>query len=253
MPANTPIFYHYSVEVGSFDSLQLILDTYDEDDFLGQDPWSEELREGSFKIFVEISDDDSSLSASSFETQLFELDPDHFGTAIERNYIFHSIIGLRENNPPGRPWLPSDPIQEEICTTIQNNGAESPGINYQELSIRTGGLRFPICRLSNFNAVFQTIAEGIVDGALIQCSFDAPEPPPGETLDLERALLVYRPGNGGAPQPIEQVSSQAACGMRDGFFIIGNTFHLCPRTCDTIQADTKARLTVLIACEEIIK
>src|SRR5690606_34589384 len=69
-PANTPLFYHYSVEVGSYDSLRLILDTFDRTDFLGQASWSEALREDSFKIFVEITDDESDISASAFEEGL---------------------------------------------------------------------------------------------------------------------------------------------------------------------------------------
>ena len=46
------------------------------------------------------------------------------------------------------------------CT--KGGGAVNIGLEYQRLSVRTGGLRFPICEYQSFDAVFKNVAEGVV-------------------------------------------------------------------------------------------
>ena len=248
-PVNTATFFQYSVEIGSRDSLQLILSTYNQPDEFGLFPngWSAVLRDDSVKIFVEITDDDETLSADDFETGLFALQPALFGDATNRNYIFHSIVGLLENNPATDPILPTDPIRNQLCTTVQGNGAVREGAIFQELSIRTEGLRFPICQLDSFDAVFQSIALGVVDGAVIDCSFPAPLPPVGQLLDLNGALIIYTPGDGSANQTFEQVVDAASC-TAGAFFIENDIFNLCAETCSVVQADATAQLSVQAPC-----
>jgi hypothetical protein len=249
-PVNTPTFFHYSEKIGSKDSLKKLLETYNEPDPNGQAPggWSQLLRADAVKVFVEITDDESELNANSFESQLFALTPAHFGDAADRNYIWHSIIGLKENNPVTAPWLPTDPVQSQLCTTVQGNGAVKPGLVYQDLSIRTGGLRFPICQLDSFDAVFQEIAEGVVDGSQIDCTFPIPEPPAGETLDLNSLVVLYRPGGVGPAQSLDQVAGAAEC-TAGAFFVEGTDITLCPEACAPIQADPAAEVSVLSACD----
>jgi cysteine-rich repeat protein len=248
-PANTATFFQYSVEIGSRDSLQLILSTYNQPDEFGLFPngWSAVLRDDSVKIFVEITDDDETLSADDFETGLFALQPALFGDATDRNYIFHSIVGLLENNPATDPILSTDPIRNQLCTTVQGNGAVREGAIFQELSIRTEGLRFPICQLDSFDAVFQSIAQGVVEGAVIDCTFPAPLPPVGQLLDLNGALIIYTPGDGSANQTFEQVADAASC-TAGAFFIENDIFNLCTETCNVVQADATAQLSVQAPC-----
>ena len=130
-----------------------------------------------------------------------------------------------------------------VCPT-----AVAAGTAYQALSMTTGGLRFPLCDTTSYDAVFQAIADGVVSGATIACEFPIPDPPPGETIDLATVVVEYTPGGGGAAQHFHQVASAAVC-EPDGFYIEGPTIKLCPDTCSVVQADPEAKLGILFGCE----
>lgn len=104
---NPPRFYQYSVEIGSLDSFRRLIATYNgaqKDEFnLAPMGWSQWLRNDAFKVFIEITDDNSDLDENAFETQLFALSPKHFGDATRRNYVWHTIAGFRENAPSTQP------------------------------------------------------------------------------------------------------------------------------------------------------
>src|SRR5262249_19506230 len=155
-------FFHYATGIGSHDSLQVALNTFNVTDNCGLAPggWSTWLRSDALKYFIEITDDDTNsnyVQASQFDPQLLALSPTQFGTAANRNYVFHSIVGLLENSPPLSPWLANQPLVTPKCTT-NNDSIWSPGTDYQSLSRLTGGLRYPICEYQNFNAIFQDVA-----------------------------------------------------------------------------------------------
>ncbi len=251
-PVNTERFKHYSVEVGSKNSYDVILSTYvKKDEFgLATTGWREWLRDDSVKVFVEITDDEpptsgtSTNTAAKFDAALLKLMPAKFGTADKRNYIFHSIIGLKAHTPAGTPWLPTEAVQTATCGT----GAVGPAAEYQKLSILTGGLRFPICDNNGFDVVFQTIAKGVVEGSKISCSFPIPTPPPGQIIEPSTIVVNYTPGAGGAGTSYKQVASLAAC-TPDSFYIEQNsTITLCPAVCENVQADNKAKIGILYGC-----
>jgi hypothetical protein len=247
-PTNGARFFHYSTEIGSNNSLQKIRDTYNVADPNGKAPggWSDWLRADAVKVFVEITDDDATnMTADQFETMLFAKVPAHFGTAAARNYIWHSIAGFNENNPVTKPWAPTDPIQTAECNN--GNGSEGIGQVYQELSQRTGGLRFPICQFANFDAVFQEIAKGVVQGAQVACEFEVPAPPPGQTVDLNTVLVDYYPSGGGQMVTFQQVANAAAC-MPNSFYIENGKIILCPDTCTQVKGDVMAKVKVLFDC-----
>jgi hypothetical protein len=235
-PANTARFFHYDVEVGSWDSLQLLLNTYNQRDRNGfaPDGWSGWLRAGARKVFVEITDDESHLSATDFENALFALSPSHFGTARARNFVWHSIVGLAPNSPTTEPWPPSAPLQTGRCST-----AMAPGLEYQELSLRSGGLRFPICEHGSFDAVFEAIAAEVIEDVL-SCERALPgsNPPDPETMEVE-----YTPGNGGGILVYRRVAGPGAC-TDDGFYLDGATVRLCPGACTVVQADPGGSVAV---------
>ena len=250
---NPPKFYHYSRQIESSDSFDRILGTYngsEGDEFgLGPGGWSKWLRTDAFKVFVEITDDNSTMNETTFETRLFALLPKHFGDATNRNYVFHSITGLKENTPPTKAWGPMDPVQTAKCT--RGGGAVNPGAIYQNLSRKTGGLRFPICEHASFDAVFSSIATGVIAGSKVACDFPMPMPPPGQKVDLDSVLVEYTPNSMGAPQTIKQVPNAAACAP-SAFYIEKDRVNLCPATCTTVQADANAKVEVVFDCLSII-
>ena len=178
-----------------------------------------------------------------------------FGTAEDPNWVFHSIIGLKGKADPLAAYEPSEPVVTDSDENRCEPGGVRTGVIYQQLSIDSGGLRFPVCDPSGYDVVFNKIAERVVEGAEIACDFPVPDAPEGESLDFARIFLIYLPGNGGTAQQIQKVPALANCAAGK-FYTVGggeNTMiHLCPETCTPIQADTGAELKVNVACTEII-
>jgi len=250
---NPPKFYHYSKQIESSDSFQRLLNTYNgtEKDEFGLWPmgWSQWLRTDALKVFVEITDDESGMVETNFDTQLLSKMPKMFGDAMNRNYVWHTIGGFKENNPATKPWGPKDPVQTALCT--KGGGAVSAGPRYQNLSILTGGLRFPICEHNSFDAVFNNIAMGVISGAKVACDFPLPPPPPNESIDLGSVLVEYTPMGTGTPTVFKQVPNLAQC-QPNAFYIDMDRIYMCPETCKAVQQDDKAKLGILFDCLAVI-
>jgi hypothetical protein len=270
---NPPIFYHYSMEIDSHNTFCRLYNSYGPnpsvaDDFgYGPNGWSEWLRTDAFKVFVNITDDsagsctvngvvlddnnnvnDGITTANNFDVELLALDPAQFGDATKRNYVWHSIVGLKAKDPVTEAYGPGEPMMEELCTP----GAVAEGSGYQALSILTGGLRFPVCENASFDVVFQEIAKGVVEGTQVVCEFAVPDPPPGETIDPATVVVEYTPSGGGAPTKFKQVASAATCAA-DSFYIEDETIKLCPESCALVQADPGAKVIVLFGCDPMIQ
>lgn len=246
-PTNGTRFFHYDRDIESTDSLSLILSTYNTADPNGFAPkgWSQWLRDGAYRVFIEITDDNSAMSETAFETQLFAKMPASFGTAMARNYVFHTIAGLKQNTPATKAWAATDPLQTDKCTN--GGGAVNNSVVYQRLSILTGGLRFPICEHASFDAVFSAVAAGVVAGTGIACDFKVPTPPAGQLIDPNSIIVEYTPGTGGPAQSLKRVASAAACAA-NSFYVENGRIFLCTDTCNVVQKDTKAQVQVLFSC-----
>ena len=85
---------------------------------------------------------------------LTDLSPAQFGTAAQRNYVFSSIVGMRDNTPAATTWPPSAPVESTTC-----DNSDSPGLSYQAVSIATGGTRFPICSYDDYRPIFFDVAD----------------------------------------------------------------------------------------------
>jgi hypothetical protein len=242
-------FYQYSIEIGSTDSFTQLLRAYNgtlKDEFnLAPMGFSQWLRDDAFKVFIEISDDESATPETTFETQLFALSAKHFGDASRRNYVWHSIVGLRENTPASKPWLATDPVQITRCT--RGAGAVNPGLAYQRLSVRTGGLRYPICEYGSFGPIFSDIAAGVVGGSKYACDFPVPTPPAGEKVDLSSVVVEYTPGGTGFTTKLSQVANATACSL-SSFYIDKDRVYLCPDVCKLVQADASPKLQTVYDC-----
>ncbi len=248
---NPPIFYHYSTLVDSYNSLDALIKTYDgsrgDEYSLAPHGWAAWLRPEAFKVFVELTDDNARmLSASSFDKNLLAMVPNQFGTAANRNYVWHSIVGVAANTNPKDPWLPSVPVVASKCLTAENSGSV-----YQELSILTGGLRFPLCDTTSYDSIFNSIAQGVVSGAKIACDFPLPPPPAGEVINLNTVLVTYTPMGIGTPETFRQVSAMNQC-TAGAFYIEKNRIYLCPNTCQQVQQDNQAALSILFDCADIV-
>jgi hypothetical protein len=156
--ANTsPRFYHHSTDIGSNNMWCRLLESYKKADSypvartgwtsVAPAGWSAFLREGSFKIFVGITDDDPYATttttythgsktlyrdcpnmlgdaaldgtndeegAKDFDTAIRRLDPDQFQKDDgSRNYAWYSIAGMTGSSTT--PLKPTDPIEKRCC------------------------------------------------------------------------------------------------------------------------------------------
>jgi hypothetical protein len=250
-PGPTDRFFQYSTEVNSSNSFDVLLETYDgrrEDDFaLAPNGWREWLRPEAQKVFVEITDDDSNTPAGEFVAALTALAPESFGAdPSQLNFVWHSIVGLAQRPIATDPYVPADPIEEREC-----DGVFNAGTTYQELSRSTGGLRFPICEFDGYDAVFQRIANNVVQTSRGACDFALPPPPSGRALDLDKVGVSYQPSSGAPAQLLGRVAAAGDC--RVGAFVVdGAGVHLCPEACDVVSADAEAAVDVLFTCESTL-
>lgn len=267
-PMNGERFFHHDSSVSSHDALCDLLEQYGEPDPYGLNPggYQDRLRADAFKVFVVITDDRVATGggscpqmddqntpqggeavATTFDGALLSMAPQHFGTAAERNYVFHSIISLApyDQGDLTLPHPPEGPIVTDECSP----GSQNPGTGYQALSRLTGGLRYPTCGL-DYTPIFQKIAEGVIEGSAVACEFTIPEPPDGEELDLESVRVRYEPGDGGPSVDFTLVDGPAAC-TDDGFYLdeAAGTIVLCPGACESVQGDDAAQIRVVFDCE----
>jgi len=137
---NPPLFYQVDQRNLSNESLQNFMSTFPS--------WQGYLRPGALRIIVEITDDESAVSDTTFDAWLLTGGgAGYFGTLAERRYVFHSIVGVRNAADATAPLI-----------TLKCNTAVGPGVQYQRLSITSGGLRTPVCA-GDYSAVFRAIAE----------------------------------------------------------------------------------------------
>ena len=251
-PVNSDRFFQYSIKVESTDSFDRILSTYNtKDKFkLTELGWSEWLRPGAKKVFLEMTDDNPALAVDTFVQKLTALVPANFGTVEKPNFVFHSIIGIKEKSPATTPYEPAEPIETAVCTSGGDTVANA-GAGFQELSRRTGGLRFPICAFSAYDTVFSEIASDVVTKSRLACDFDIPTPSDGQTIDLSKVAVAYTQGGATAASKFGQVLTSADC-QADAFYIENNHIYLCPDTCTAVKADGAAKVDVLFTCESTI-
>ncbi|MGQ0506250.1 MAG: hypothetical protein ACT4TC_13140 [Myxococcaceae bacterium] len=238
-------FYHYSWDIGSNDSLSIAINNWAVPVKIAPG-WGQWLRKDAVKHFIEISDDNSTTirTAAAFDAALLALSPEQFGTAQNRNYIFHSIVGTAPNLVADQAYQPTEAVVTQKCAT-----AENPGLVYQDLSKLTGGLRYPVCNVASYDAVFKQVAQGVVDSAQVACEFSVPTPPDGRTI--AGVWINYTKGGGNAVTTFDQVKDASGC-RANSFYNDGTKLRLCADTCTTVKADAAAKLNIAFTCGSLI-
>ncbi len=227
--ANPPLYHPINQTVASSNALSLILSTYDNANVALN--WSKLLRPSAVKVFIVVTDDNSSLSGVSFDTQLLAKMPvGMFGTAAARDYVLHGIIGVSVGNPAVK------------CPSAVNIGAQ-----YQVVANLTGGKSFPVCD-ADYSPIFNEIATGIVGD--LACELTMPAPGGGGAIDPANVALSYTPSNAAAVG-LSHVLDAASCNG-DGWYYDNNAsptkLLLCPTTCATVKADPGGKLDILVGC-----
>lgn len=96
-----------------------------------------------------------------------------------------------------------------------------------------------------------------IRGAALGCEFQIPPPPGGEELDPTKVNFSYTPQGVGMSKLLLQSSNLLTCGADPGWYYDSNSspskIILCPASCATVQADSKAEVSVLFGCKTQIK
>lgn len=226
---NPPFYRVIPQTVGSTNALSLLLSTYDNANLALR--WDQYLRMDALKAFIVVTDDNSSLPAASFDTQLLAKQPaGMFGTAEDRKYVFHGIVGVSANDPSVK------------CGSAVNTGAQ-----YQTLGNLTGGKLLPVCA-ADYSPLFQEIAKGIVDS--IACELPVPSVASGGAFDPNDVSLRFVPESG-APVSVARVQDATQC-AGDGWHYDDNAspkkLVLCSQTCQTVQASQSAKMDIIVGC-----
>lgn len=255
----TDRFFQYNMKIDSNDTFDKLIGAYRapfadtifrDKSGMAAEGWNAYLRQGVRKVFLELTDDHpEGMTWQEFDRQLLSLDTIQFGTESARNYTWHSIVGMAAKPNPNEAWLPSEPIQEDLCGN--SDDVEEAGIPYQELSRLTGGLRFPLCRPEAYDVVFQRIATDVITRAEVACDFPIPAPPDGKALDLEKVAVSYTESVGATPKTYAQAPDLQDC-RADAFYIADETISLCPETCSLLRGNPTALIDVLFTCESTL-
>ncbi len=96
--------------------------------------------------------------------------------------------------------------------------------------------------------MFQIMADGVLQGAAVPWKFEIPDPPDGETLDLETVVVEYTSGATMTTVNFLQVSGPGECDA-SSFYIENNRIILCPEACTVVQADDTAEINIKYGCE----
>jgi len=251
---NLPKFRHVVTDVGSSNSFDLILSTYDQ--------WKNSLRAGATRTIAVISDDDSSLGWASFQSQMIALD------ASFQDFKFDAIVA---------PYEVSNPLTCFGCTASMGQclncdpccGADSTlglfctplpadeGKEYKALVADTGGVLGDLCQ-QEFQPVFDDIATAVANDALLPCVYDIPDAPPGEDLDYGKVNVEYTPSPGDPPETIFFLPGGAAeCDDAGGWYYDDSAsptkILLCASTCDDIQLTVDGEVTIVLGCSTQLK
>ncbi len=269
-PIFGPRFFQFNDKIESTNSFERIVNDYDTPDIspnastntgLALLGWSEWLRDGAKKVFLVMTDDDTAtdpdIATSDAFIQKLTAKAPELGTYNAQapktsilNFTWHSIIGIPEKSPATAPYLPAEPVKLGICTG-NGDSVTNAGPAYQDLSIRTGGLRFPICQFTGYDVVFQKIADDVVSNISVACDFDIPAPPAGQMLDLNKVAVIYTKGDGSGDEKFGQALNVGQCD-KDTFYIENNRVYLCPIPCGIIKTDGKSSVKVSFECQSTI-
>jgi len=244
---NLPTYRHVNQSVASTNAFELILSTYPQ--------WSSSLRPNASRTITVITDDNSSMSAADFQSQLIALDPSFAG------FVFHSIFAPYDVNPLvclacGGGCTGCDPCcglnSGIFCTPLP---AEE-GTVYRTLVQSTGGVEGDLCT-QDFLPAFQAMATAVVAASQVSCVYNIPDPPGGEAIDFNRVNVEYTPAPGATPEIIYFVpGGEANCGGGSGWYYDNETaptqILFCDATCSYVQQSTDGAVAVKFGCATVV-
>ncbi len=138
-----------------------------------------------------------------------------------------------------------------LTYVIGVQGSDIPSINKIAAAGGTGVTYDITSDIALFSAKMEEIR-----GAALACDFDIPAPPDGELLDPDKVNFTYTPQGLGMPKVLLRADNLLDCGGQPGWYYDNNLaptkMILCPASCSTVQADTKAEVAAEFGCKSQI-
>ena len=220
---NNTNFRLVNQRIGSHDGPSRLLSRYSS--------YSDFLRLDSQKHIIFVTDDESSMTANDFRTQLAALQPQ----GMFANYKVHGIYAYG-NGTTG-------------CTGAFGTGA-AEGAIYTDLITTSGGTRGVICN-NDWTQVFNDITAAVIAGSQVSCELNVPSPAQG-TLDPNQVNVKYQAGGQPPGITLPQVPTANDCTGSGGWYYDNPSaptkITLCPATCSEVQADANANVSVELGC-----
>lgn len=230
------------VPVGSTNAPDLVLESYPD--------YRSFLREGSAKIFLWITDDESgNYSADDFRAALAALEP----AGMFDQTIHNAIVGYYGDTAWSDPGAGTCDSLADVGATYLRlanclDDADAP------IGGCVAGHQNRVCE-TDWTTIFEEIARGVVEGVPVACEFPIPEAPMGMMLDLDEIRLTYSAGDG-SRTALTRASAAAACGA-DGWHFDDAaspaSIVLCPELCAVVQADEAARIDIALGCFPVLE
>jgi hypothetical protein len=214
-----------SINVGSHDALQKLLDSYPQ--------YAEFLRPSAALHFVIVSDDESRMTAADFRAQMEQL--------AGKTFTAHAIVS---ESVSGRACVGA-------CGLALLCGAANPGLEYLALSDATSGQKSSIC-VSDWSTVFEPLKTAVIASAPLPCEYALPAPPAGASIDPTRVNVgVLQAGTSSKTLP--RAASSDACASAEAWFYDNpatpTMIRMCPAACSSISAGGSIEIT--LGCETI--
>jgi hypothetical protein len=229
-------FQFVDVEVGSNDTLQVLLDQLPS--------YRDFLRTDAATHFIVVTDDESYLLAPDFETMMT--------ARLGHPFVFNAIAS---EDLSGYPICNS--FVGQACGAGIIAGAAAPGCQHYALADTTGGAKISICTPA---AQWPDLIAGTLGTVVVEsipeplpCSYAIPEPPTGETLDIEKVNVEHTP-MGGPTVTFGRIDGPDLCTDREGWYYdrpdAPAEMRLCPAACERVSVGGDIR--IVLGCETVV-
>jgi hypothetical protein len=200
------------------------------------------LRAGAALHFVAVTDDDSSLAADDFNTEM--------STRLGRRFVLHAVASP---DVGGQPCIDENSSCDGTDPQLGHRmcGAAAIGRAYYSLAERTGGEEISIC-VADWSLVFGPLLAA-VGRSEIPCVVDLPERAKDETR------VSLRPGNANTLE-VRRVEAEAECGRQPAYYFDprasfppgseATRLVLCPVAC-TLTRTPDVELQVVPGCSPL--
>lgn len=259
-------FFQSSIDLRSTQPLDQFLGTlaqtqgYRLGEQRGGEPWRDHLRLEATKTIVIVTDDNSRLEASDFETFGGGVNPNNSSLMLPpgildpswdglfNGYVFSGIYGWGSATSPSVK-----------CTYPDGTQPASSGPAYTTLVTRTDGVRAQLCDGHDaWGPFFDAVAQAVVATSRLSCQLDIPVPSSG-TLDYN--AVNVRLSDGTTEELLYRVNGSAGCGSDGGWYYDDPTnptkVVLCEGSCDRAQTfvgpGKDGRIEVLFGCDTIVR